>query len=309
MKEKAIRIFQFLKELKNINTKIVWNLEEFDYGQIWISEIPISNKIKLAKFGQTDETGIWLEVKKQVLPKLAPPPIKCIQWLKDPNYKDPINEPALEEIIQIDDNENEIILIEDNPEIKQSFEKYLEYKWRPWAKKIIEVKPVYDLYNKLFEIFTSIKKEGEKIELVLGIGLITWSFNNQHIRKHLVTSIAQLDFDAVNGVIALKPSIEGTQTQFENEILSDVLQRDVINEVESDLKNVDNPWNLEEVRSILKKITNHLEKSEYNDSLHHKLPYKEKGAAPLKRQFKPPFCKKLTQNMDNSSTVLDVYDI
>jgi very-short-patch-repair endonuclease len=285
MKEKAIRIFEYLKELKRISSKVIWDLSSYGYEPIWAHDIPDLFGIKVTYRIENDDSGIWLEVRKQTLPKLTPPPSICQPWIKDDAFKNYLAPPVLENRIQVNGTPDQFLNLSDKPDVLKAFNLYFSEIWKPWSSLYAEKLPAYNLYNKLFEIHSIIKKEGEKVELVLGMGLLVWNCNGQHIRKHLFVSSTHLEFDPQNGVISLRPALDGSQTHFESDVLQEILQREEIKNVSLLLEEVGNIWDIGEISPVLSCVTNLLKESVFNPSMEYKIGFSEKPTV----NFAPAF--------------------
>src|SRR5690606_13863752 len=104
--------------------------------------------------------------------------------------------------------ENEILKLQDHPEIEEEFSKYCEEKWFAdselyWSKKeIYDVKfaafdKVNSIYKKLFSIYNKSQQFGEEYELVAGIGLLNFKENDETplICRHIITAKAEIQFE------------------------------------------------------------------------------------------------------------------
>ena len=136
MREKAIRIFKYLSELKKLGYKVAWDIASYGYTPIWISEIPQTKGVKAIAFNyENDDSGIWLEVKKQKLPEVPIPPTECLPWIEAGKYDNHILEPKLLQFLKREGGSEEFEYLENNPAIKDAFGKYLNLHWRPWAAR------------------------------------------------------------------------------------------------------------------------------------------------------------------------------
>jgi hypothetical protein len=286
MREKALRIFKYLRELKRLSYKVVWDVTDYGYEPVWIDTIPEARGVTCAANSEDyADSGIWLEVKKQKLPQAPAPPSECLPWILNGLYDDCRTEPRLTENLQKDNSPELFEELIDHPGVKVAFEKYLRLQWRQWSAKVIEQLPAYELYNKLFEIHATLKKEGEKVELVLGTGLLIWRHNNQHIRRHVVVSSVQLSFDPLNGVISIGPALDGADTRFEHDFLQDLLQRDQINSVTDLADQIANVWDKGEIDPILNYITNLFPDSSFNSSSNHKVAFSDNPVVTWAQHF------------------------
>ncbi|MEB3197962.1 MAG: AAA domain-containing protein [Candidatus Sericytochromatia bacterium] len=87
---------------------------------------------------------------------------------------------------------------------------WLETAWRPWAQAAGQRGAVQALYGQLFALYQRLQRERETIELVMGHGLLTWRVAGQKIRRPVLTTRVDLQFDAQRGVFTLAPALAGT---------------------------------------------------------------------------------------------------
>lgn len=276
MQNKAVRIFEYLRELKKLSTTVVWDMSSYGYEPLWIDDIPAAKGVKSAFLSQDVDRSIWLEVKKIKLPNAPTPPATCIDWVKDGLYDDYKISPTLVDTIETDTELKEIKQIVDNAVVQDEFDKYMVKQWKPWAEDYGETLPVYKIYNKLFELHSSLKKEGEKVELILGLGLLVWQKQVQHIRRHLLVTSVQLDFDPVNAVITLRPAIDIGQLSFECDVIQDIIHRDEISKISSMIDECDDICSKNDIDPILQCIANYLPESIYEQTHTYKISFADK---------------------------------
>ena len=110
--------------------------------------------------------------------------------------------------------------VDDHPEIKAAWEKYIEEKWWPWAAADRKAQSVQKVYTDLFSIYQKQQRLGEQYEVVLGLGMLSWRPADGHeVRRHLIAAQASVTFDAARGVMAVGPAGEGAQAQLEQDML------------------------------------------------------------------------------------------
>ena len=63
--------------------------------------------------------------------------------------------------------------LEDYPEVVRAYERYRP-TWVTWSKEYQRRDRIQSVYAELFNLHTQVQKQGEIIELVLGLGLLTW---------------------------------------------------------------------------------------------------------------------------------------
>ena len=79
------------------------------------------------------------------------------------------------------------------------------------------------MYAELFRLHTQVRKQGEILELVLGLGLLDWRDSSKGtsppIQRHMVTARVDLLFDPATGIIQLNGTADGVQLRIEDDML------------------------------------------------------------------------------------------
>jgi len=73
VRDRAVRLFAFLREMTLLRTKVIQSFEQYD-SVIWLADIPREPGCHCAAWGTgatPEENTTWIEVRK---PQLAPPP-------------------------------------------------------------------------------------------------------------------------------------------------------------------------------------------------------------------------------------------
>jgi len=96
---------------------------------------------------------------------------------------------------------------------------YVDQVWGPWAAATRQLMPAYEFYTSLFAMSERRQRLGEVYELVVGLGLVAWRRNNQQIRRHLVTTPAEISIDPDSGRITVAPSASEGRNRFELDML------------------------------------------------------------------------------------------
>jgi hypothetical protein len=219
----AIRLFTFLRELTELRTTTVRSLEQYE-KVLWFSEIPREQGCHCIAWGPIEDderSEVLLEIRK---PRLkAPPklPDDLTLWLDPREVEDSSNDfPKLRERITetVPGEPSEDGALEprtvfrnltEYPEIKALWEKYVEEKWWPWAEEDRRVQAVQRVYTDLFSIYQKQQRLGEAYEVVLGLGYLTWQTpSGQEVKRHIITAHTSTTFDAARGVITVGPAGE-----------------------------------------------------------------------------------------------------
>jgi hypothetical protein len=112
--------------------------------------------------------------------------------------------------------------LDDHPEIVAAYDRYRP-NWEAWSKEYQRRSRIQSVYAELFRMHTQVQKQGEIIELVLGLGLLVWHGSTKGksppIIRHIVTARVDLQFDAATGIIQLNGAADGAQLKIEDDML------------------------------------------------------------------------------------------
>ena len=108
---------------------------------------------------------------------------------------------------EVDDGEDPPLIehhLTEHPEISRAYERYRP-NWEVWSAEYRRRERIQAVYAELFRMHTQVRKQGEIVELVLGLGLLDWRSPAKGkagpIRRHIVTARVDLHFDPATGMI------------------------------------------------------------------------------------------------------------
>ena len=112
--------------------------------------------------------------------------------------------------------------LEDHPEVSAAFEAFRPI-WEAWSAEYMRRERIQSVYAELFRLHTQVRKQGEILELVLGLGLLDWRDSSKGasppIQRHMVTARVDLLFDPTTGIIQLNGAADGVQLRIEDDML------------------------------------------------------------------------------------------
>lgn len=233
-RERAIGLFTFLRELTELRSSTIRSVDQYE-RVLWFHDVPQEPEchcVAWTRGDSSDPDEAWLEIRKPPIKDPPEVPPKLTPWLNLAEVRDSSRDlPDLRTEIVITRTvtpgedadvrmETEVIRIEDNPEVKQIWERYVEQKWWPWAEEDRRLQRIQDVYNELFSIYQRQQRLGEQYEVVLALGLLTWkSPDGQEIRRHLITAQTNLTFDATRGKVTVGPAGEGARPTLEQDMI------------------------------------------------------------------------------------------
>lgn len=298
-RDKAIRLFTYLKELCALRTTQVRNVANYDQV-FWLSDLPRHKLCRCTIWRLTDPSSptseqhadSWIEIRKPELKSPPELPDELEPWVKDEELTDSsLSEPGLYEQIQLsalqgdsDTDPSALASINDYPRILDKWVDYVEAKWKPWADEDRELQKVQKAYNQLFNIYQRQEKLGEQYEVIIGAGLLLWkSPNSKDIKRHILTIPTRIEFDRHRGAMYVGPvlDVEYSKPALEYSMLEthDRPNPAQLNDIEKeDVKVlVDNPWDAVNIASVLCGFSNALPvPGDYSPSFEH-------GGVPLEK--------------------------
>jgi len=290
-RDKAIRLFTYLKDLCALRTTKVRNVATYDQV-FWLSDLPHHKLCRCAIWHLTDplpptsdqHSEPWIEVRKPALKSHPELPDELEPWSKEQELADSsLSEPGFYEQLPLSalqgdsDNTDPTALasISDYPDVLDKWVDYVEQRWKPWAAEDRELQKVQKAYNQLFNIYQRQERLGEQYEVIIGAGLLLWkSPNSGEINRHILAIQPRIEFDRVRGIMTVGPAIDGPKPMLEYSMLEtrDLPNATGLNEMEK--KDVEalkvDPWNPVDLEILLRGFANSLPiTGDYAPSLEH----------------------------------------
>ncbi len=225
---KALRLARYLREFVKLRTTTVQDVDKYE-AVLWFGDMPNeSDCLSPAWNDGLEAGGPWLEVRKQQFPKLPEPPKNVVPWLNQQALRQATEEmPPLHRTIHEPDltaergEGEEAPLVErqldDHPEVVKAYEGFRP-TWTAWSNEYRRRSRIQAIYAELFRLHTQLQKQGEIVELVLGVGLLSWP-TKPSIRRHVFAVGVDLQFNAASGVITLAGDSSGARLRIEDDML------------------------------------------------------------------------------------------
>lgn len=230
---KALRLARYLKEFVGLRSTTIRDVDKYE-AVLWFADMPQVSDCQSSAWNDAFEPGApWLEVRKQRFPKSPDPPEMILPWIDQQALRRATPEmPQLRSSILLPDatvevgTDEEPPLVEspltDHPEISSAYGRYRP-SWEAWSAEYRRREHVQTIYAELFNLHTQVLKQGEIVELVLGLGFLDWRNPGKgqaaSIRRHLVSAHVDLHFDAVTGTMRLDGAADGAQLRIEDDML------------------------------------------------------------------------------------------
>lgn len=263
-RQKVIRLVDYLTRLASLRSKLIRDIGEYE-NFLWLSDVPHERGCFTQAWGRDEEhePDEWLEVQNRREPELPAVPPQCKDWVNLAALRNKNDLPKLQTIPHAE-------RLEDHPEIKRLWDRYVEEKWLPWMKEHNSWEKVHEVYSKLFAIHQEQLRLGEEYELVLGFGLLTWQTpTGQRVRRHLIVADAIMEFEASLGKFTVRPHTEGAKLRLELDMLDIAEQPAQVEVISKSLaKTGDDPWEKGCVEGVLQALVHSINsQGDYDGSL------------------------------------------
>lgn len=198
-KNKVSNLFQFLKQYNNIKNPTITDIKMQQWHWV-IDDIPVHKNITNNVFKADEDTDAILTVSKPQFNECPDVPEELTEWIE--NDWDRFNEElkvknSIEKLIpNVETDENELIKInfEDSEERIYALEKW-KVKRDVWVRKETQSHKVDEIFNKLYSLYSTLKKEAESVELVFGDGILG-CIDEKKIYHPILLQKVNLVFDA-----------------------------------------------------------------------------------------------------------------
>ena len=195
----AINIFNFLKEYNLLSNPVVTELEKQKWN-LELSDIPIINEIESVFHGHELDELVFLRVIKPVLEPCPKPDDSLLVWLDNDWQRLAVVDVLVKEKVsrEEEDNEGNIVYVEeefeDNEDRRKAYKDWIAQRVS-WRELEIPREKGLNLYNKLFRLYSDMKKEAESVELIIGDGIINWKTDDRIIDHPVLLQKVNLEFD------------------------------------------------------------------------------------------------------------------
>ena len=227
---KALRLARFLREFVGLRSTTIYEVGKYE-SVLWFGDLPQDSDCRSPAWQADFEPGDpWLEVRKQQFSKPPNPPEIILPWVDQNALRRASEEipPLLQTILMLDpsvevEEGEEAPVVEhrigEHPEIQRAYDHYRP-NWEAWSAEYRRRESVQQVYAELFRLHTQVQKQGEIVELILGLGLLDWNdTKSTRVLRHIVTARIDLHFEPATGVIRLEPAADGAQLRIEDDML------------------------------------------------------------------------------------------
>src|SRR6267142_857486 len=208
-REKLTRVFRYLEALNQHRNPAKRQIRE-QLWSLWLHDLPehasikrgtaksSAAKTKVADSQNVDASagGFVLKVQRPELTSAPEPPYGIAAWL-EAGWDDPSKEPSVSASRNESDQEGEtrIANFEDDPARLAAWRRWKVAR-EEWAKNEKPARAAMKIFETLYALHGRIDREAERVELVLGDGILSWSRAEGSIYHPVLLQRLQLQFNA-----------------------------------------------------------------------------------------------------------------
>ncbi|MCB2211779.1 AAA family ATPase [bacterium] len=201
LRYQGVQLFKFLREAVRLRYKQKLPSLPAPEEAVWLSDLdtPLHKCVKCPLLQPGEAVGeFWLEVKRPNRKPAPSLPDKLKAWV-DPQVllnSSTTPGPNSHRVGGTDEDGNSIIVEwQDEEDLHEIWQEYLEEKWVPWAEADRPNLRVEEVYLKLYRLYQYWKREAEEREIVIGAGCLQLRYGQIELGTHLVEMQATLEFD------------------------------------------------------------------------------------------------------------------
>src|SRR6266436_3829604 len=206
-RDKLTRVFRYLEALNQHRNPAKRQLREQPWS-LWMHDLPEhasiqrggskSLKTKNGNGHETEDSGAnyVLKVQRPRLTRAPEPPEEIAAWLED-GWDDPSNGFALKQTLEETENgaESRIAKFADDPARTATLERW-KLARNEWVRTEKPARAAMKIFESLYALYGRIDREAERVDLVLGDGILSWSRTDGGIHHPILLQRLQLQFDA-----------------------------------------------------------------------------------------------------------------
>jgi very-short-patch-repair endonuclease len=208
-REKLTRVFRYLEALNQHRNPAKRRIHE-QLWSVWLHDLPehpsikrgasktapASSKSAESQNADTSSSGFVLKVQRPALISPPEPPGTIATWLET-GWDDPSKEPSVSESRNESDQagETRIANFADEPARLAALQRWKIVR-EEWAINEKPARAAMKIFETMYALYGRIDREAERVELVLGDGILSWSRAEGSIFHPILLQRLQLQFNA-----------------------------------------------------------------------------------------------------------------
>jgi very-short-patch-repair endonuclease len=230
-RERLSRVFQYLEALNQHRNPPKRQIRE-QLWTLWLNDLPNHAAIQRGRPRNIQENGtegtnvstareeeeFILKVARPKLTRAPEPPTELKSWLEI-GWEDPAKEPTIRKTKNEKSARGDTTLVpfEDDPNRTTAFEAW-KLTREVWAKNENPARAAARVFEALYELYGRTEREAERVELVLGDGILAWRRQEGGVYHPVLLQRLQMTFDPAT------PEFRITETEHPVELYSSLFQ-------------------------------------------------------------------------------------
>ncbi|MBM3298516.1 MAG: AAA family ATPase, partial [Deltaproteobacteria bacterium] len=210
-RDRVARVFRYLEALNQHRNPAKRQIRE-QLWFLWFRDLPDHPSIRrgvidqpsIVSAGFTKEPGpdskkagddFVLKVQRPKLTQAPRPPEVIASWLEQ-GWEEPTGEVHIRASRNEVDNHGEtrVVKFEDDPRRLQALETW-KVNRDEWARNELPAREAMKIFEQFYELYGRIAREAERVELVLGDGILSWRRSDGGVYHPILLQRLQLDFN------------------------------------------------------------------------------------------------------------------
>jgi very-short-patch-repair endonuclease len=206
-RERLSRVFRFLEALNQHRNPPRLQIRE-QLWTMWLTDLPdhpavqrgaprtgLAGEADPASQSSAQDGSSVLKVSRPKLTRPPEPPVELKSWLET-GWDDPAKDPSAKKSRNESGSTSETVFVrfEDDPERVSSYELWKTERLE-WARNELPARAAMKVFENLYELYGRTEREGERVELVLGDGVLSWRRTEGGVYHPVLLQRLQLSFD------------------------------------------------------------------------------------------------------------------
>lgn len=202
-RERAKQLFRFLKAYSERRTPLKRTLDEHEWT-LRLRDLPTHSSIVIGEVllnseastqGESGSNGALLTVRRPKLNDAPLPPRILDDWLEK-GWQDPFSEIRVRAELHVQqDGKTEVEAFSKDQRRVSALAQWRPH-WEAWAAAERPARNAMKAFERLYQLYSRIQLESERVELMLGDGQLRWQRSRERIDHPVLLQRVQLEFDA-----------------------------------------------------------------------------------------------------------------
>ncbi len=208
-RRRLTQVYNFLADLDRLRNPAKRHVREYAWT-LWFSDLPDHPAVRCADpsddFGElspdipSETPDFILQVDRPTLKNPPAVPAILVDWIVDTKWQDPDGEIHRRDnrprraVTNVDPPGQPDERFDDVPERVRAIAEW-QVRWEAWAETERPARQAARLFERLYELRAQLDRDSERVELVLGDGILSWRLNSGDVRHPILLQRASLWFD------------------------------------------------------------------------------------------------------------------